>query len=249
MNGIVFDIQECSLHDGPGMRIAIFLKGCPLRCSWCHSPEGQSPDIQTLHFPDLPPRLCGRVWSANELACYINERSELLPQRAVTFSGGEPLMQNRFLLEVMELVAPGTHILIESSGHCDRTAFLAAVKKASYVYFGVKLLNEQESLSLTGKSCRTALENLMLLDQNCSTPYAFRIPFLHGITDRKEYLLELAGLCSQLKRLEKIYFLPSNKNAGAKYASCGRVFSSCYDVNYRCTLPDDITFPVPVETL
>ena len=236
MTGRIHSVQSLGAVDGPGLRGVVFFQGCPLRCAYCHNPDtwgfegGRETDVEAL------------VKRLLRCRSYYNNGG-------VTASGGEPLMQNRFLLEVMELVAPGTHILIESSGHCDRTAFLAAVKKASYVYFGVKLLNEQESLSLTGKSCRTALENLMLLDQTCSTPYAFRIPFLHGITDRKEYLLELAGLCSQLKRLEKIYFLPSNKNAGAKYASCGRVFSSCYDVNYRCTLPDDITFPVPVETL
>ena len=236
LKGLIHSTESFGTVDGPGLRFVVFMQGCPLRCKYCHNPDTWSTDG-------------GTEMTVEELLSQYESCREFYREGGITVTGGEPLMQNRFLLEVMELIAPGTHILIESSGHCDRTAFLAAVKKASYVYFGVKLLNEQESLSLTGKSCRTALENLMLLDQTCSTPYAFRIPFLHGITDRKEYLLELAGLCSQLKRLEKIYFLPSNKNAGAKYASCGRVFSSCYDVNYRCTLPDDIPFPVPVETL
>ena len=49
--GLVFDISEGSIHDGPGLRITVFLKGCMLRCRWCHSPEGQSPEPEILHLP------------------------------------------------------------------------------------------------------------------------------------------------------------------------------------------------------
>jgi len=49
MNGIVFDLAEASIHDGPGLRVTVFLKGCPLRCRWCHSPEGQRPEPEPLH--------------------------------------------------------------------------------------------------------------------------------------------------------------------------------------------------------
>ena len=54
MTGLVFDIQRCSLHDGPGIRTTVFLKGCPLRCKWCHNPEGLDP----LPEISLTPTLC-----------------------------------------------------------------------------------------------------------------------------------------------------------------------------------------------
>ena len=47
MRGIVFDIQRASMHDGPGLRTTVFLKGCPLRCAWCHNPEAFSPEPET----------------------------------------------------------------------------------------------------------------------------------------------------------------------------------------------------------
>jgi len=50
-SAIVFDIKEFSVHDGPGIRITIFLKGCPLACMWCHNPDGQSPELQWMRGP------------------------------------------------------------------------------------------------------------------------------------------------------------------------------------------------------
>ncbi len=59
MNGTIFDIKEFSIHDGPGARVTVFLKGCPLRCKWCHNPEGLSPKMQLMHKKNLCVN-CGR---------------------------------------------------------------------------------------------------------------------------------------------------------------------------------------------
>lgn len=52
MNGIVFNIQRSSIHDGPGIRTTVFMKGCPLRCFWCHNPESLSPRPELLLYPE-----------------------------------------------------------------------------------------------------------------------------------------------------------------------------------------------------
>ena len=248
MQGVVFDIAECSLHDGPGLRTAVFLKGCPLKCRWCHSPEGQNRDVETLHFPGLPDRTCGKVWNAEDLADHLNGITSILPEKNITFSGGEPLMQADFLLEVIKHLSPDTHILLDTCGCADTQQFLDVAKHVQHVYFGLKLLNESEARFWTGCGNAQVLKNLFLLDRECSTAYSFRIPFLHGITDRSGYLAELSQLCRTLNRLQEIWFLPSNCDAGAKYASCGRVFAPGYDTQYLCTLPENIKFPVPVYT-
>ena len=67
-SGIIFDINEATVHDGPGLRTAVFLKGCPLRCAWCHSPEGQSPEPEMLLLPDNTRRLCGKEYNADTLS-------------------------------------------------------------------------------------------------------------------------------------------------------------------------------------
>jgi pyruvate formate lyase activating enzyme len=63
LTGLVFNIQRCSLHDGPGVRTTVFLKGCPLRCLWCHNPESQSPRPELIVHPDRCVR-CGACWDA-----------------------------------------------------------------------------------------------------------------------------------------------------------------------------------------
>ena len=52
MKGLVFAIEEMAVHDGPGLRTTVFLKGCPLRCQWCHNPEGWEPRPQRVRNPN-----------------------------------------------------------------------------------------------------------------------------------------------------------------------------------------------------
>ena len=56
--GVIFDIDTFAVHDGPGIRMAVYLKGCPLRCMWCHSPESQKPSPELIHLRDRC-MLCG----------------------------------------------------------------------------------------------------------------------------------------------------------------------------------------------
>src|SRR5512138_3457869 len=96
MTGVVFDIRELTVHDGPGIRTTVFLKGCPLRCAWCHNPEGLSPAPQILRSA-AGERLAGRSYTSAELARLLNRQAPLLRDHGgVTFSGGEPLMQAAF---------------------------------------------------------------------------------------------------------------------------------------------------------
>lgn len=66
MTGTVFSIEEFSVYDGPGIRTTVFLKGCPLRCEWCHNPEGQSVETEIVRSPNGL-RVCGDKFEAKEL--------------------------------------------------------------------------------------------------------------------------------------------------------------------------------------
>src|SRR5512143_3716670 len=95
--GITFNVQQFSTDDGPGIRTTVFLKGCPLRCAWCHNPEGLSPAPQILRSA-ADERVAGRNYSAVELATILNRQAPLLRDHGgVSFSGGEPLMQAAFV--------------------------------------------------------------------------------------------------------------------------------------------------------
>ena len=96
MTGVVFDIRELTVHDGPGIRTTVFLKGCLLRCARRHNPEGLSSAPQLLRGA-LGDRLVGRSYTSKELAQALNGLTPLLRDiGGVTFSGGEPLMQAAF---------------------------------------------------------------------------------------------------------------------------------------------------------
>ncbi|MCF8018945.1 MAG: glycyl-radical enzyme activating protein [Vallitaleaceae bacterium] len=76
--GIIFDIQRLSFHDGPGLRTTVFLKGCPLRCKWCHNPESYQQQVQ-LRYLDDKCILCGKcvIACSNEVHRFHNNRHKL----------------------------------------------------------------------------------------------------------------------------------------------------------------------------
>src|SRR5512147_2306707 len=104
-SGTVFDIKEFTVHDGPGLRTTVFMKGCPLACMWCHNPEGQSLKPQVMISP-AGRRLAGAEYTPSELAALLNRQAPIFRanEGGVTFSGGEPLMQARFVADVIDLL-------------------------------------------------------------------------------------------------------------------------------------------------
>ncbi len=105
--GIVFSIEEFAIHDGPGIRTTVFLKGCPLRCAWCHNPEGISPEPQYMDRRDGR-TMCGYAICSGELAGKLlrNKAVYAMNRGGVTLTGGEPLLQAAFAAEVLPRCRP-----------------------------------------------------------------------------------------------------------------------------------------------
>ena len=230
MRGLVFDIAEGSIHDGPGLRTTVFLKGCPLRCKWCHSPEGQEDAPELLRLPGAGERVCGVVREAGELGRYLAERAALCGAGGgVTFSGGEPLRQAEFLLELLDRLT-GIHTIVETSGFGDGGALLRVAAKVSRIHYGLKILDDAAARFWTGRGSRLILENLRRLEDSGLAEYHIRMPLIAGATDTAENLRALMELAGTLRKCRRIDFLPANPLAPAKYPACGRVFSpDCRD--------------------
>ena len=220
--GRIFEIREFTLHDGPGVRTTVFFKGCPLRCAWCHNPEGQSFDMETMSRKDGTSIQCGRDWDAAALADELLKNADIMKQSGggVTFSGGEPLAQAEFLLELIPLLKEkGVHVAIETSGYAPSGTYRSVVSQMDFVYQDVKCLDLGLFRRLTGGDLGVVLANIAWLRES-GVPFAFRVPCIPGIGDPAEARAAFAAFADGAK----IEFLPYNQAAGAKYPMLGRTY-------------------------
>jgi pyruvate formate lyase activating enzyme len=226
--GIVFDIKEFSVHDGPGIRTTVFMKGCPLSCMWCHNPEGQSYQPQWMHSP-AGNRLAGTEYSPEELAALLNRYGPILSanEGGVTFSGGEPLAQAAFITEVIDRL-DGLHVLLDTSGYGAEEDLRQLLGRVDLVYFDLKLVDPLLHARYTGRDNALILHSLTVLSES-SVPFVLRVPLVPGVTDTQENLSAIAEVAKGLSGLERVDLLPYNRAAGAKYEPAGKVFRPDYD--------------------
>lgn len=227
-SGIIFDIKEFSVHDGPGIRTTVFLKGCPLACMWCHNPEGQSPEPQWMHST-VGNRLAGTIYTAAELAVLLNRQGSILiaNEGGVTFSGGEPLRQADFVAQVIDQL-DGLHVLLDTSGFGTETALRLLLERVNLVYYDIKLVSSAAHRRYTGVDNVLILNNLRVLSDS-GVPFVIRVPLVPGVTDRRENLAAIAVLAQNLPGLQRVDLLPYNRAAGAKYPAAEMCFQPDYD--------------------
>jgi pyruvate formate lyase activating enzyme len=250
MTGMIFDVNEFSLHDGPGARTTVFFKGCPLRCLWCHNPEGLAREQQLmviesrcrhcglclrrcaheeckpfgrcLHAcPEHLVRLAGYEITADALAERILKNIDFLVacSGGVTLSGGEPLMQPEFAVELLEKLS-GVHKAMETCGYAQPEVFQEVVRHLDYVMLDIKLIDDAEHILQTGVSNRMILQNFRWL-QKSGIAYIVRTPLIPGITDTETNLRGITELIGDAP-WEK---LPYNSMASLKYPQIGIPFT------------------------
>jgi pyruvate formate lyase activating enzyme len=226
--GLVFDIREFTVHDGPGVRTTVFMKGCPLRCTWCHNPEGLAPAPQRMRSPSGE-RVVGRYYDVRELADILNRQTAILTAAGggITFSGGEPLMQAPFVADVIDSLEDA-HVVLDTSGYAPQEAFVEVAGRCDLVLFDIKLADAGAHRRWTGQHNESILANLATLE-SLSRAFVARVPLVPGVTDTSENLEAIARLLTKTPTLVEVQLLPYNRAAGGKYAACGRPFAPDFD--------------------
>ena len=273
--GTVFNIQRFSIHDGPGIRTTVFFKGCPLRCFWCHNPEGlrRPPEIrffpsrcigcgecaevceQTAHtFADgihsfdrsrcVTCGRCAEICCTEALEMVGQEKTidevmdEVLRDRifyetsngGVTLSGGEPLLQREFTLELLQRChAEGLHTAVETSAHCRWEDLAELLPVTDMFMLDIKHMDEKKHREATGMSNQLILANIRHLVKTAK-PIVFRTPVIPGVNDSPEDISAIAGCVRELTDLRasegvdpdaaiSLELLAFHRLAGDKYRS------------------------------
>lgn len=223
MQGKIINITRFCTDDGPGIRTTVFLKGCPLKCAWCHNPESQNSDIEQY----LNGETVGTTATAEEIL------TEALSDRVfyevskggVTVSGGEPLLQAEFTAELLRLCKEhGIHTAVETSGYATKERFALAMKYCDLVLFDIKETDPERHLLYTGVPLSPISENLKLLSE-LKKPHIIRMPIIPGVNDRKEHFDKVKALKAASSYCTDIQIMPYHRLGEYKYKLLGKEYA------------------------
>ena len=237
MTASIFEIKRFAVHDGDGIRTTVFFKGCPLRCVWCHNPEGLTSVPQIARYTHkcigcgeckkegFVPEDCigdaqilyGKEITAKELLPALLEDRDFYENSGggVTLSGGECLMQADFCAELLKrLKENGVHTAVDTCGFVSRVALDRVAPYTDVFLYDVKAYDEDVHIRCTGRSNKIILENLLYLD-SIGKSIEIRIPYVPDYND--DQIEKIACFLARLKSIKKIRVLPYHDYAGSKY--------------------------------
>ena len=267
--GTIFEVREFCLHDGPGIRTTVFFKGCPLRCAWCHNPEGLDPQPQMLinrsdctHCgaclavcahprqcvacgdcvavcPQGCRRLCGRRVSAETLAEELRKNEAFF----LRYQGGITFSGGEPLMQTDFLTDLASRL--HPIHLAIETSGYAPLKNYQRALRSVDLVFQDLKHSDPIKHKRyTGVELSPILDnlawlKASGRPFIARIPLIPGVNDDRATLAQFAELLTGASGLIRVEILPYHLTAGAKYALLGLAYAPPFDPS--CATKPDLT--------
>lgn len=222
-----FDIKRFAVHDGPGIRTTVFLKGCPLRCWWCHNPESQAKEPFTI---DIERKVNGRsvpgkktygeqINSADLMDTILRDRHFYEESGGgVTFSGGEPLMQVNELAELLETSRfNGLHTAVDTSGFAKREQFERIAGNTDLFLYDLKHMDPELHKKYTG------VDNILIHANadyllNSGAHVIFRIPVIPEVNTSGDEVARMIGFLKERSEVVKeVHLLPYHRIAENKY--------------------------------
>ena len=214
MIGNLHSIESFGLVDGPGVRCVVFLRGCPMRCRYCHNPDTWKGEG-------------GEAWEAKDLLKKVLRfRPYWKDNGGITVSGGEAMTQMAFVTEFFTLAKKeGVHTALDTSGILfpmgeDRTAFDALMAVTDLVILDIKEMEAGKHKALTGCDNAPILAMARYLSE-MGKPMWIRHVLVPGLTDEPEGLRKLGRFLSGLKTVERFEMLPYHSLGVYKWESLG----------------------------
>jgi pyruvate formate lyase activating enzyme len=232
--GIIFDIKRYALHDGPGIRTTVFLKGCAASCWWCHNPESQDPNIEkSLRINRFDQsvieeeEIIGKEMTVDEVIQEISKDQVFYDESdgGVTFSGGEPLMQPEFILELLKQSRKnGFSTTLDTTGYAPANIFESITEEVDLFLYDIKFIDDRLHQKYAGVSNEFILKNLQyLISKNKNL--ILRFPVIPGITDQKKNIDEVLHYIVNLQNGGlQMDLLPYHKIARHKYDKLGKPY-------------------------
>ena len=202
MKGYIHQLESFGSVDGPGVRFIIFFAGCPLRCKYCHN-------------PDTWDMMKGKQYTADELLDEaITCREYWGTKGGITVSGGEPLAQIDFLLELFTNAKErGINTCIDTAGGPFTREgewfekFKRLMNVTDVLLMDIKHINEEEHIKLTGHTGKNIIEMFRYIDE-INKPVWIRHVLVPGITDNDEYLIQTRDFIRTLGNVQRVEVLP-----------------------------------------
>ncbi len=216
MNGYIHSFESFGTVDGPGIRFVVFMRGCPMRCLYCHNPDTWAGGS-------------GKSFTADEVAkTALKYRSYFTGGGGVTVSGGEPMLQAEFACELFKILkSHRVHTALDTRGILfdlnEPQRFDELLYQTVLVLLDIKHIDDTEHKKLTAHSNKNVLGFAQYLSDT-GKPIWIRHVLVPGITDNDGYLKALSEFISTLKTVEKVELLP--------YHNMGEVKSEKLGIDY-----------------
>ena len=200
-------------YDGPGLRLVVFLQGCPFRCLYCANPDTITFKGGTPTEPDVIVRMA------------VNQKPFFGKKGGVTFSGGEPTMQAKELLPLYaKLKEEGINICLDTNGGAWNSDIEELLRQTDLVLLDCKQFNDTRHRSLTGCSNGQTLKTARWLEEN-GKPFWLRYVLVPGISDFEEDIRALGEHFKDYSMIQRVEILPYHTLGMHKYETLGQEYA------------------------
>ena len=208
MQGFVHSVETFGAVDGPGIRYVVFMQGCPIRCIFCHNPDSWKIGA-------------GKKMSVGQLVQDIKPYINYIKDGGVTFSGGEPLLQYKFIEKaIKKLHRLGLHVAIDTAGSLPLEKTKKAIEKCDMILLDVKAFDAGIYREVTGGSNQNN-KKILAYCESIKKPVWIRHVVVPGVTMQENHLEALAKYLTQFTCIQNVELLPFHKMGEYKWQELG----------------------------